>query len=168
MDGLAGDVAGVRADEEADQRGDLVGQPEAAERHAGDGALPAGRIERGMRAVILARIAGDDAPGMRREKMRAGGVAEAEEPRGDDGERALETGIVERAERTLVGKAGIGDQHIEPAEALDRGGDQTARRRRLREVAGLDLAERALRRAIRRDLCGALAPLAGMDQEVDA
>src|SRR6266851_9799179 len=148
MDGLAGDVAGIRSDEKADQRGDLIGQGKPAERHAGDGALPAGWIERGMRAVILARIAGDDAvdgdarggelrgerarqpfepglgrgrggkpfaveaedmgnerahrddaPGMRREKMRAAGVAEAEEPRGDDGERALETGIVERAER---------------------------------------------------------------------
>jgi hypothetical protein len=61
MDGLAGDVGGVGADQEGDCRGDLVGQAEPAERHAVDGALPAALVERGMGVFILADIAGNDA-----------------------------------------------------------------------------------------------------------
>src|SRR3954447_26342658 len=61
MDRLAGDVAGIGTDQEGDRRGDFVGQAESGERHALDGALPAGGVERGMGAFVLADIAGDDA-----------------------------------------------------------------------------------------------------------
>src|SRR5260221_206393 len=61
-----------------------------------------------------------------------------------------------------------GGDLVEPAEARDGGGAQASRRRLVGEIAGLDLAERALGGAFRRHSLGAPAPAASMDEEAYA
>ena len=70
--------------------------------------------------------------------MRPAGGHHLEEAAGDDGDAVVEAGAVERAELAAVGKAGIGDQHVETAECREGPLDQQAAGFGNREVAQHD------------------------------
>lgn len=97
--------------------------------------------------------------------MRHGPDRHLEEAGLDDGVAAVEVGAGQLAELLEHREPGIGDQHVEAAEALDRGIDQGARGRRILEVAEPDRDLGPPFAQARRDLLAAATVRARMEHD---